>query len=98
MYPYLEKKKHNIRPDGVVPKEKKPQQPKEPEVALPVDISRLNMKVGKIIKCEKHPDADALYLETIECGEEKPRQVISGLVKFIPIDQMENRMVYFSLL
>ena len=32
------------------------------------------MKVGKITNCEKHPDADALYLETIECGEEKPRQ------------------------
>ena len=51
------------------------------------------MKVGKIVNCEKHPDADALYLETIECGEEKPRQVISGLVKHIPLDEMQNRMV-----
>ena len=69
-----EKKKHNIRPEGLEPREKKPQKPKEPEVELPVDISRLYMKVGKITNCEKHPDADALYLETIECGEEKPRQ------------------------
>ena len=51
------------------------------------------MKVGKITKCEKHPDADALYLEEIECGEEKPRQVISGLVKFVPLEEMQNRMV-----
>ena len=51
------------------------------------------MKVGKIVNCEKHPDADALYLETIECGEEKPRQVISGLVKFIPLEEMQDRMV-----
>ena len=70
----LEKKKHNIRPEGLEPREKKPQKPKEPEVELPVDISRLYLKVGKITNCEKHPDADALYLETIECGEEKPRQ------------------------
>ena len=58
------------------PREKKSQKQsqKEPEVELPVDISRLYMKVGKITNCEKHPDADALYLETIECGEEKPRQ------------------------
>ena len=63
-----EKKKHNIRPEGVVPKEKKPQVEAAP---LPVDISRLYMKVGKITACEKHPDADALYLETIECGEGK---------------------------
>ena len=38
-------------------------------------------------------DADALYLEKIECGEEKPRQVISGLVKHIPIEEMQNRPV-----
>ena len=38
-------------------------------------------------------DADALYLEKIECGEEKPRQVISGLVKHIPIEEMQNRSV-----
>merc|ERR1712131_339843 len=91
--PKKEKKKHNKRPEGLEPREKKPQKPKEPEVVLPVDVSRLYMKVGKIVNCEKHPDADALYLETIECGEEKPRQVISGLVRHIPLDEMQNRMV-----
>lgn len=82
------------------PKEKKAKsnkQPKAPPKApgddRPVDVSRLAMKVGKIIECVKHPDADALYLETIECGEEKPRQVISGLVKHIPLEEMQNRMV-----
>merc|ERR1711962_18626 len=59
----------------------------------PIDVSRLSMKVGKIIECVKHPDADALYLEKIECGEAQPRQVISGLVKHIPIEEMQNRMV-----
>jgi len=85
-----EKKKHNVRPEGVAPKEKKAQVEAAP---LPVDISRLYLKVGKIIACEKHPDADALYLESIECGEEKPRQVISGLVRHIPLEEMQNRMV-----
>merc|ERR1712055_9914 len=31
--------------------------------------------------------------EKIECGEAQPRQVISGLVKHIPIEEMQNRMV-----
>jgi len=82
------------------PKQEKPKKEKAPKQAAapaaddkPVDVSRLSMKVGKIIECVKHPDADALYLEKIECGEEKPRQVISGLVKHIPIDQMQNRSV-----
>merc|ERR1712055_762460 len=31
--------------------------------------------------------------EKIECGESEPRQVISGLVKHIPIEEMQNRPV-----
>ncbi|CEF61766.1 tRNA-binding domain and Aminoacyl-tRNA synthetase, class 1a, anticodon-binding domain and Nucleic acid-binding, OB-fold domain and Rossmann-like alpha/beta/alpha sandwich fold domain and Methionyl-tRNA synthetase family and Methionyl/Leucyl tRNA synthetase family and Methionine-tRNA ligase, type 1 family-containing protein [Strongyloides ratti] len=58
-----------------------------------VDIGRLDLRVGKIIECKRHPDADALYLETIDLGEEKPRTVISGLVKFVPIEEMQNRLV-----
>uniref|UniRef100_A0A0N5C1M1 Methionine--tRNA ligase, cytoplasmic n=1 Tax=Strongyloides papillosus TaxID=174720 RepID=A0A0N5C1M1_STREA len=58
-----------------------------------IDIGRLDLRVGRIIDCKRHPDADALYLETIDLGEEKPRTVISGLVKFIPIEQMQNRLV-----
>jgi len=34
-----------------------------------------------------------LYKEEIDIGEEKPRQVVSGLVKFVPIEQMQNRLV-----
>merc|ERR1712226_4471 len=75
------------------PKSKPKQEVKATTDDKPVDISRLSMKVGKIIECVKHPDADALYLEKIECGEAKPRQVISGLVKHIPIEQMQNRPV-----
>jgi tRNA-binding EMAP/Myf-like protein len=28
-----------------------------------VDVSRLDLRVGKIVKVQKHPDADTLYLE-----------------------------------
>ncbi|KAF5843265.1 hypothetical protein DUNSADRAFT_67 [Dunaliella salina] len=41
----------------------------------------------------KHPNADALYLEEINVGEDAPRQVISGLVKFVPIEEMQDRKV-----
>merc|ERR1712004_25627 len=41
---------------------------------------------------KKHPDADSLYVEEIDVGEEKPRTVISGLVKFIPEPEMQDRM------
>jgi len=51
------------------------------------------MVVGKIVSVEKHPEADSLYIEKIDIGEEQPRQVVSGLVKFVPIDQMQNRLL-----
>lgn len=58
-----------------------------------IDVGRLDMRVGRIIKCEKHPDADALYVEQIDVGESAPRTVVSGLVRHVPLDQMQNRLV-----
>lgn len=58
-----------------------------------IDVGRLDMRIGLILKAEKHPDADALYVEQIDLGEEKPRTVVSGLVRHIPIDEMQNRLV-----
>lgn len=42
-------------------------------------------------KASKHPEADSLYVEEIACGEDVPRTVVSGLVKFIPEAEMQNR-------
>lgn len=58
-----------------------------------VDVSRLDLRIGRILFVEKHPDAESLYVEQIDIGEEKPRTVVSGLVKFIPIEEMQNRLV-----
>jgi tRNA-binding EMAP/Myf-like protein len=53
-----------------------------------IDVSKLDIRVGRIINCQKHPEADALYVEQIDLGEDKPRTVCSGLVKFIPIEEV----------
>ncbi|PSS19310.1 Methionine--tRNA ligase [Actinidia chinensis var. chinensis] len=58
-----------------------------------ISISRLNIRVGLITKAQKHPDADSLYVEEIDVGEGQPRTVVSGLVKFIPLEDMQNRKV-----
>ncbi|ALC40633.1 CG8235 [Drosophila busckii] len=83
----------------VAPKEKKVKEKKaaaeKPAAAAeaPVDVGRLDMRVGKIVEVGRHPDADSLYLEKIDCGEAAPRTVVSGLVKFVPLEEMQNRMV-----
>lgn len=56
--------------------------------------ARLNIRVGKIVEVSKHPDADSLYVEKIDIGEASgPRTIISGLVNYIPIEEMQDRMV-----
>ena len=73
-------------------KEKKPQPPKEPEVVYD-SASYLDVRVGKIIKIEPHPGADALYAEEIDIGGGVIKKVITGVRKFVPIEQMQDRHV-----
>ncbi|KAJ8755427.1 hypothetical protein K2173_019225 [Erythroxylum novogranatense] len=58
-----------------------------------ISITRLDIRVGLIKKAQKHPDADSLYVEEIDLGEAQPRTVVSGLVKYIPLEEMQNRKV-----
>ncbi|XP_071800848.1 tyrosine--tRNA ligase, cytoplasmic-like [Asterias amurensis] len=55
--------------------------------------SRLDFRVGKVLSAEMHPDAESLYLEQIDVGEESPRTVISGLAGLVPLEAMKDRMV-----
>ncbi|KAG0465746.1 hypothetical protein HPP92_019910 [Vanilla planifolia] len=65
--------------------------PKAPEADI--SVSRLDIRVGLITKVEKHPDADSLYVEEIDIGEGSTRTVVSGLVKYIPLEEMQYRKV-----
>ncbi|PPR05351.1 hypothetical protein CVT24_007965 [Panaeolus cyanescens] len=54
--------------------------------------SMIDLRVGHIVDVIKHPDADGLYVEQIDLGEETgPRTVVSGLVNYIPIEQMRDK-------
>ncbi|NXG67544.1 AIMP1 protein, partial [Hemiprocne comata] len=83
------KKKEKVEKKG----EKKKQQPAAGSSdAKPIDVSCLDLRVGCIITAKKHPDADTLYVEEVDVGEASSRTVVSGLVKHVPLDQMQNRM------
>lgn len=72
---------------------KKPKEKSEPAGDSIIDVRKLDFRIGKIIDVNKHPDADTLYVEKIDCGEDKPRTVVSGLVNHVPIDEMRDRIV-----
>ena len=42
----------------------------------PVDVGRLDFRVGRILSAKKHPDADSLYVEEVDIGEGKARTVV----------------------
>jgi methionyl-tRNA synthetase len=76
--------------DGGTKKEPKKQSGgSKAKTAEAITVAKLDIRVGLIRKAEKHPDADSLYVEEIDVGEDTPRTVVSGLVKFIPLEEMQ---------
>lgn len=56
--------------------------------------ARLDIRVGQIVEVSKHPDADSLYVEKIDVGDPSgPRTIVSGLVNYVPLEEMKDRMV-----
>ncbi|CAK7896435.1 tRNA-aminoacylation cofactor Arc1p [[Candida] anglica] len=67
---------------------------KSAAAVVPPNPAMIDFRVGFIQKAVKHPDADSLYMSTIDMGDaEGPRTVCSGLVKYIPIEDMQERYV-----
>ena len=70
-----------------------------PVVADPKDsyegppISALDIRVGRITKVWEHPEADKLYCEEIDVGEEEPRSIASGLRPYLQPEDMEGKLV-----
>ena len=74
-------------------KEKSKDGKKEPEKPSGPVPSQLDIRVGKVISVKRHPDADALYVEQVDLGEENPRTVVSGLVKHMPPEGLDQKLV-----
>jgi len=69
----------------------KAKQEKAAEITVQ-DFAKIELKVGKVIKCEKHPDADNLLVEQIDIGGEI-RQIVSGIAGSYTPGQMIGKQV-----
>ena len=78
-------------------KQKKPKKQSQQAAAGDdtIDISKLDIRVGLITKAWDHPDADKLYCEEIDIGEEAgPRSISSGLrYHYDTADDLLNKRV-----
>ena len=54
-------------------------------------VSKLDIRVGLIVKAWKHETADKLFCEEIDVGEEKPRNIASGLQGFVTEAELQSR-------
>eukprot|EP00850_Spirogloea_muscicola_P023559 SM000367S13681 [mRNA] locus=s367:77470:79350:- [translate_table: standard] len=60
----------------------------------PALVEGLDIRVGKVLKAWKHPEADSLYVEEVDVGEENgPRTICSGLVNFVPEELLQGALV-----
>lgn len=89
-------------------KEKKEKQPKPaPAPAAPLAPSLIDLRVGHILRAVNHPNADSLYVSTIDCGDapgtdntsadeetgKTVRTVCSGLNGLVPLPEMQGRKI-----
>ena len=70
----------------------KPAEPVKPQITID-DFAKIEMKVGQVLSCEKHPKADKLLVSQIDIGEEKPRQIVSGIAGSYKPEQMIGKKV-----
>ena len=58
------------------------------------DFTKVEIRVGKITKVWHHPEADKLFCEEIDIGEESgPRQIASGLRANYELSDMQDKRV-----
>ena len=81
--------------DALTPKmpEIKPEKKEEklPEITID-DFSKIELKVGTVESCEKHPKADRLLVSQINIGDET-RQIVSGIADYFTPEQMVGKKV-----
>ena len=69
---------------------------KEAEKLPQIDIKefqKMDLRVGRVLSCERHPDADKLFVLQVDIGEGKPRQIVSGLAESYTPGQMIGKSI-----
>lgn len=63
----------------------------KPEIAFD-DFDKVEMVVGKVLECKKHPDADKILVFNVDFGYEQ-RQILSGVAMHYKPEELVGRKV-----
>jgi methionyl-tRNA synthetase len=56
------------------------------------DFEKIDLKVGEILDCKKHPKADKLLVSQVRIGTDT-RQIVSGVAKYYTPEEMKGKKV-----
>lgn len=57
------------------------------------DFAKIQLKVGKVVECQKVEKADKLLCSKIDLGEGQPRTIVSGIAKYYTPEEMVGKQV-----
>ena len=66
--------------------------PATPEITIE-DFAKTELKVGRVIKAEKHPQADNLLIMQVDLGDGDVRQIVSGISGSYTCGQMIGKHI-----
>ena len=56
------------------------------------DFMKLDLRVGTVVKCEEHPNADKLLVLQVDLGCET-RQIIAGMKKYYAPEELQGKQI-----
>lgn len=59
------------------------------------DFQKIEIRLGTVLSVDILEGADKLYVLHVDCGEEKPRQILSGIRKFVSKEELLNKQFPF---
>jgi methionyl-tRNA synthetase len=65
----------------------------DPETAF---LTRLDLRIAKILKVERHPKAEKLYIETLDDGSGTERVIVSGLVPHYKEEELLGKHIVLA--
>jgi methionine--tRNA ligase beta chain len=76
------------------------EQEQKPEVVERVyatidDFMKIEIKVGTVLSAAVVEGADKLYILSVDFGEEKPRQILSGIREYVKAEEMLGKQFPF---
>lgn len=57
------------------------------------DFVKLDLRIGKVLTCKHHPDADKLLVSTVDIGQGQTKQIVSGIAKHYQPEDLIGKQV-----